>query len=129
MRADTTESKGSITSEKYRVLVVNTGRRFLGRDYVALSMSCAAYEEDKAGAAQDLMKIAEAINDGERFQWMLNHPGAEMDYNVAGSKELIPGAITSWWVKWFSESKTYIARGKTQRECIDNAILGKVEVW
>jgi len=60
--------------------------------------------------------------DTERLDWLLGHPGAELDVD-----KMRKGVVTRWHVKWFRESKWYIAYGKTQRECIDAAIAGRVE--
>lgn len=62
------------------------------------------------------------MDDTQRLDWMLAHPGADMD--TAGAK-----ARGGWRVVWFSESKYTVAYGTTPRECIDNAIAGKVEKW
>jgi hypothetical protein len=63
-------------------------------------------------------------DDTQRLNWLLGHSGAEIDIH-----RMRLGVPTSWYVKWFSESKWYIAKGETQRECIDNAIAGKVESY
>lgn len=54
--------RGSITGETYPVLVVNTGRKSLGREGITLKMSCCAYEEDKVKALADIQNIADWIN-------------------------------------------------------------------
>lgn len=62
--------------------------------------------------------------DTERLEWLLNHPGAGIDVN-----RMRLGVPVRWHVKWYHQSKNYIAFGKTMRECIDNALAGKVQVW
>lgn len=60
------------------------------------------------------------VNDTQRLDWLLNHPGAEWDNTREHWGE--------WaYIIWFSESYHYLARGKDWRECIDNAIAGNVE--
>lgn len=61
-------------------------------------------------------------SDTARLDWLLEHPGADLDINAMRT-----GVVTRWHMKWYSESKWVIAYGKTQRECIDNALAGKVE--
>lgn len=62
MKASIIWVPGTITSEKYPVLKVETGRQNKGRDYIILSMSCSAYEEDKVLALAELQNIADRVN-------------------------------------------------------------------
>jgi hypothetical protein len=66
VKATLSWTKGSITSDHYPVLLVETGRMSQGRDAIVLSLSCAAYEEDRASAWAELQNIAKLINSGQK---------------------------------------------------------------
>jgi hypothetical protein len=55
-------TRGTITGNLYPVLKVTTGRTSLGHDEITLSLSCAAYEEDRIKALAELQSMADRIN-------------------------------------------------------------------
>lgn len=65
MKAEVVWSRGKITAESYPVLKIETGRKSLGRDGIILSLSCAAYEDDRDAALKELEAIAAIINEAK----------------------------------------------------------------
>jgi hypothetical protein len=59
--------------------------------------------------------------DTERLNWMLAHLGANCDMTIRDGKP------DEHYITWFSNSAWWTVRGKDFRECIDNAIAGRVE--
>jgi hypothetical protein len=80
---------------------------------------------DVMDIVREIKDSAESLaNDTQRLDWLLGHPGVEMDVN-----RMRLGVPVRWHVKWFAEGKQYIAYGRTQRDCIDSVLAGQIETW